>query len=181
MGAENENVYKLIHWCFPLPGKIKINSDARWSQPTGYASYEGLTRNDHQGRWIEGFCGCTGASSVLAAELHDFRQALRLAKDKQWELVEIGSDSLVDVNLINKEDDIENHPYRTYIADCRKLKNEANAIIYHILRETNRCTDKMARQWWSQTEQHVRVLIPPDEVVEDLMADMVGVAFPKSF
>lgn len=89
------------------------------------------------------------------------------------------SDSLVAVNLINGEEDIQNHPERAYIEDCRKLKEHIDVRINHILREANRCAYKMAKLGVTQSEQHVRVLIPPDDVIEDLMADMVGVAFPR--
>lgn len=54
--------------------------------------------------------------------------------------------------------------------------NEANVKLYHILREANRCADKTAKLGATLSEHCVRVLIPPDDVVEDLMADMVGAA-----
>ena len=53
------------------------------------------------GRWIEGFCSHVGVSTSLEAELHGIKQALKLAKNRQWELVDVESDLLVAVKNIN--------------------------------------------------------------------------------
>ena len=54
-------------------------------------------------------------------------------------------------------------------------------IIQHVLREANRCADKMVRIGRIQNERLVKVLVPPAELVEDLLADLEGVAFPRGF
>lgn len=93
--------------------------------------------------------------------------------------MEIESDSLAAINIINDDDEMENHPERIFIENSRKLKEEVKAQIWHVLRKANRCAVKMAKLRRSQREQLVRVLIPPDDVIEDLIADMVGVSYPR--
>lgn len=49
------------------------------------------------------------------------------------------------MNLINAEEEEENHPCRTLIEDCKNLEREMEPEIQHVLSEANRCADKMAR------------------------------------
>lgn len=54
-----------------------------------------------------------------------------------------------------------------------------NGRIWHVFKKANRCADEIAKLGGTKREQLVRVLIPPDDVMEDLMADMVGVSYPR--
>lgn len=45
----------------------------------------------------------------------------------------------------------------------------------------NRCADKLAKIGAKQVEQSVKMLIPPDEVIQDTLVDMGGVAYPRWF
>ena len=143
-------------------------------------SYGGLVRND-QGRWLEGFCGVLGAATPLQAELWGLRQALSLVKDNGWSSVIIESDCLEAINLISGEEDVENHPCRALIRDCRMMSREVAVKLQHVLREANRCADKMAKLGSKQNEKLVRILVPPMELVDDLLADLEGTAFPRGF
>lgn len=49
----------------------------------------------------------------------------------------------------------------------------------HILREVNRCIDIIAHMGSEQEEQQVRMLIPLNEVVEELKCDLRGVAYGR--
>ena len=73
----------------------------------------------------------------------------------------------------------ENHPDRILIHDCKVMATELEASIVHILREANRCADILAHMGSEQQEQQVRLLIPPNEVVEELMCDARGVAYGR--
>ena len=83
------------------------------------------------------------------------------------------------VQLINNMKEVIHHPERALIEDCRLLKEETGAQLSHILREANKCADILAKLGGTQRELHRRVLIPNDELMEQLMADLVGVSYPR--
>ncbi|KAM7504752.1 hypothetical protein LguiB_003656 [Lonicera macranthoides] len=68
-------------------------------------------------------------ATVLGAELWGMRQGLKLAKERDWEGMELESDSLTAVDIVNNKDEVSNHPERNLIEDCRKLKAEVKARI----------------------------------------------------
>ncbi|KAM7487446.1 hypothetical protein LguiB_024930 [Lonicera macranthoides] len=173
----NSTEVRLIKWNFPSIGAFKINTDGsvgQWER----GSYGGLVRNN-QGKWIEGFCGYIGWSTMIKAELWAIRYALKLCKERNWEGVPIESDCQTAVLLIQGEEDEENHPDRILIEDCRKLITEMNTAVSHIFREANRCADKLAKLGVNQGEREVRMLIPPENLIEDLRADMQRVHFER--
>lgn len=49
------------------------------------------------------------------------------------------------VNLINEDEDEENHPNNIFIEDCKEIKAEMDAKINHVFREANRCADVLAK------------------------------------
>lgn len=59
-------------------------------------------------------------------------------------LVLIESNCQDAVNLINAEEEEENHPCCTLTEDCKNLKREKEPEIQHVLREANWRADKMA-------------------------------------
>ncbi|KAM7463150.1 hypothetical protein LguiA_031271 [Lonicera macranthoides] len=174
----NSNDERLISWSFPLAGCIKINTDGSCSPEDHRGGFGGLVRTD-QGKWVEGFCGYIGYADALKAELWGIRHALKLCKDRNWRNITIESDCLVAVKLVNDNDDEENHPNRILIDDCKYLVAETVSSLVHILREANRCADVLACMGREQTELEVRMLIPPNEVVEEMACDMRGIAYGR--
>lgn len=73
---------------------------------------------DNWGRWIEGFC------QALQAELWGVRRAMT----RVWLEAIVETDSLIAVNLINKEKVI-NHPDKTL---CKKLKEAMLLDLVHV-------------------------------------------------
>ncbi|KAM7508132.1 hypothetical protein LguiA_018585 [Lonicera macranthoides] len=53
------------------------------------------------------------------------------------------------------------------------------AKIVHILREANRCADIIAKMGGEQQDQEVRMLIPPNEIIEEMQCDLRGVAYGR--
>lgn len=72
------------------------------------------------------------------------------------------------MNLINEEEGVENNPNSIIIEDCKVIKGEMDAIINHVLREASRCADVLARMGREQNEQEVRMLVPPNEIIEEM-------------
>lgn len=83
------------------------------------------------------------------------------------------------IDWITEEE--EKHPYKTLIEDCKNLIKKISPTIQHVLKEANRCTDKIAQLRKSQHEKLVKVLIPSVELVEDLTADLERVTFSRRY
>lgn len=49
----------------------------------------------------------------------------------------------------------------------------------HVLREGNKCVDYMSKLGRVQEEQGMRVMVPTNELVQLLKADMQGVSYPR--
>ena len=113
---------------------------------------------------------------MIKAELWAIRYALKLCKDRNWISVLVESDSQSAVNLINGEEDVDIHQDRILIEDCRRLIRDMNTSVLHVLREANKFSDKLAKIGGKQGEQAVRMLIPTEDIIEDLKADIQGTA-----
>jgi len=81
--------------------------------------------------------------------------------------------------LVNGDDDVEHHPDKILIEDCRTMLRESNYKLSHILKEGNKCADTLALYGGLQHERELRILIPPNEVVEDMIADLQRTMFPR--
>ena len=124
----------LINWKFPIAGRIKINTDGSFVD-YGWASFGGVARDD-QGKWLEGFCGRIGPSSLLKADLWGIRNGLQHSKERDWRKDIIETDSQVTLDLI-EAGDVDNHPDRIIVQDCRAFEREMEANIVHTFREGN--------------------------------------------
>lgn len=76
--------------------------------------------------------GFIGGEDVLRVELRGIKQALKLAKERRWDAVDVESDSLLAVHLINDMGEVNHHPERALIEDCRLLKEKTGAQSYAI-------------------------------------------------
>ncbi|KAM7491243.1 hypothetical protein LguiA_034164 [Lonicera macranthoides] len=54
-------------------------------------------------------------------------------------------DCLTAVKLIKGELNDDHHPNRVLIEDYRKLIRDLNTTLNHVLREANKCADKLAK------------------------------------
>ena len=77
--------------------------------------------------------------------------------------------------------EIENHPAKIIVQDCRVLLRDLEAELIHSLREGNRCADMLAKVGINQGEEDIKIVIPPAEVVELLKDDLKGIAFSRGF
>lgn len=98
---------------------------------------------------------------VSLEQLRQFK--LRLAKEKRWMAIILESDCQDTIDRIIEE---ENYPCRTLIEDG--ITKDISPIIKYVLRETNRCVDKMTCLGKNQYEKLVKVLVPPMKLVDDL-------------
>lgn len=93
---------------------------------------------------------------------------------RNWIDIPIESDCQNAVNLIHEEENEENHPERILVEDCRALIWEMNTTVIHIYKEANRCACLLAKLGGAQAKQAVRMLVPPEDLIEYLKADMQG-------
>ena len=101
---------------------------------------------------------------------------MKLAKERTWLEAIIETDSLTVVKLINK-DEIDTHLDKTLIGDCKKLKEDMMLELLHVKREGNKCADYLSKLGRTQGEQLMRVMVPSNELVQLIKADMKGVAY----
>ena len=73
------------------------------------------------------------------------RYALKLATKRIREGVELESHLKVAMEFINGNEEVENHPERMHVKACRNMKAKINSDVKHILKEPNRCADKLAK------------------------------------
>ncbi|KAM7525590.1 hypothetical protein LguiA_015492 [Lonicera macranthoides] len=167
----------LINWKFPPAGIVKINTDGSCLGNPGPAGFGGVAR-DNQGNWLEGFAGFIGKATILKAELWAVREAMMLIKRKHWlyAIVEVDSSNVCD---LLKGEDVEEHPLKVLIQDCKSIMMELKLSVHHTLREGNRCADAMAKLGVNQMEKLEVFHHVPSVVKGILEADAMGVSFPR--
>lgn len=94
---------------------------------------------------------------------------------------DLQSNCQVVINLINEkeEEEEENHPNCILIEDSKVIRIKINVKIVHILREANRCADILAKLGSEQNDQEIRLLVPPNEIIEEMYCNLRGVAYTR--
>lgn len=89
----------------------------------------------------------------------------------RWERIPIETDCLTAIKLIIT--------YRVLIEDCRELIKDMIMEVVHVLNEANKCADNLAKIGEEQGERLVRMLMPLDELIDNMKADQRGTAFER--
>ncbi|OMO90064.1 reverse transcriptase [Corchorus capsularis] len=168
----------LIGWEKPKEGQVKINTDGSWFQRTNEAAVGGVVRGSC-GEWLLGFSQSVGECSIDLEELWDILQGLSLAWSRGFNDIVVESDSATSVDMIKKGVN-KNHPHFCIIAAIQDyLSKEWTCQLHYIPRENNFVADWMAK---NSSGRHEGIMIyntPPAGVLNLLIADAVGVAFPR--
>ena len=161
-------------------GFTKLDTDGLVIGNLGRASAGGLLR-DSSGTWICEFSHNLGVTNSLEAEFWGLRDRLFLARDLNISklIVEIDAKAIVDLinpmNVIN----MTSHPYSALINDCRYLIQAfEEARLQHVHRESNFSADLLAKEGNKIIGSYVSFNSPPLFVVSQLLADILGVAYP---
>ncbi|QHO52257.1 Putative ribonuclease H protein [Arachis hypogaea] len=72
-----------LHWVPPPVHSVKLNCDASWFAPSGYAGFGCIIRNP-DGCWLKGCTGKVEVCSVLFAELYAIWRGLLLAWESRF-------------------------------------------------------------------------------------------------
>lgn len=83
------------------------------------------------------------------------------------------------MDIINNNEKEENHPDQILVQDCKNLNLEMDTPIRHIPVEANHCTYKITKIDGTQKEQMVRMMVPRDLLLEDLIEDIKGEGLPR--
>ncbi|OMO71243.1 hypothetical protein CCACVL1_18338 [Corchorus capsularis] len=120
--------------------------------------------------------------SNVVVELHALRLGLLLAWEEVFCSVECEIDAKVVLDLI-KEVDVIFHPLRMFIADHIRelLHRDKVCSIHHTLRKGNFSADKLSKLGCSLDEDYAVFRSPPQEVLDVLQAEVMGVAYPRGF
>ena len=173
-------------------GFTKLDTDGLVIGNLGRASAGGLLR-DSSGTWICEFSHNLGVTNSLEAEFWGLGDRLFLARDLNISkliveidakaisklIVEIDAKAIVDLinpmNVIN----MTSHPYSALINDCRYLIQAfEEARLQHAHRESNFYADLLAKEGNKIIGSYVSFNSPPLFVVNQLLADILGVAYP---
>ena len=100
---------------------------------------------DKEGEWVLGFCEKTEWESSLSAELMGIYRGISIIYEKSMNSVEIESDCIQAIRLIQNIDDDKNHPQQYIIREARALLQRTGATLRHISRSANQCADHLAR------------------------------------
>lgn len=131
-----------VRWFPPPPGSFKLNTDGSFYAKDKTGGIGGVIRNAN-GEWVIGFSKKVCALNHTHAELSALEHELHLVIDHQLTLVEIETDSIEVIELLNEKIPIFNN----LINSCRfHLKRLGNLVIRHSFREGNKVAHALANK-----------------------------------
>ncbi|KAI8554787.1 hypothetical protein RHMOL_Rhmol05G0124000 [Rhododendron molle] len=153
-------------------GNIKLNVDGCWYNADRNAGLGGIIR-DTNGTWVLGFYGKMIAESSTEAEIWSIYRGLTIILEKGLANVDIESDSLIAVNIINAGTP-GNHPQSIIINDAKMLLQQTKSKLTHIYRTANQCADHLARMGAEQNDNLVVLDQAPISIREFLIRDCLN-------
>ncbi|OMP01064.1 reverse transcriptase [Corchorus capsularis] len=168
-----------VCWNPPPQGWFKLNSDGSSVGNPGSSGAGGIIRKD-TGEWFVGYVRKIHCATSLQAEFWGLRDGLTLAVDHGISFLDIAVDAKNVISLLN-DADIDTHPLGNIIYDCRKLMERIQNIkISHSFREANQAADAFANRGRMLDESFVVYNCIPDFVMNILIANTMGISFPRS-
>ncbi|KAL2933353.1 hypothetical protein RDABS01_016472 [Bienertia sinuspersici] len=140
---------------------ITLNTDGVARGCPGQAGGGGLFQ-DYDGAFLVGFSLNLGHTTSIYAELRDFLNGLRMAKEKGYKQLDVRMDSMACVKILNYHDNYK-RPSLQVVKQCEALidNEEWIVIITHYYREANLAADWLANTGASQPEPTRRYNRPP--------------------
>ncbi|XP_075074451.1 uncharacterized protein LOC142162049 [Nicotiana tabacum] len=105
-----------ISWIKPNKEVIKLNGDGVFCNKSSRAGLGGAFRNN-KGDWIIGYHKSCQASSPIHAEIQVILEGLKIARDVNFTMLEIETDSTDVIKLIYEN----NSSYSNIVCECRWL------------------------------------------------------------
>ncbi|KAF7842214.1 reverse transcriptase [Senna tora] len=134
---------EFISWKPPKQDWMKINVDGSHRKDDNSICCGGVVR-DNSGRWITGFTKRLGHGSAFQAEIWAILLGLRFSHDKGFPKVIIETDSIMALNFVQSNTDIQ-HPLGGIRARIRELLSmDWQVKLVHTYREGNMVADALA-------------------------------------
>ena len=168
-----------VSWEPPDEGWIMLQTDGAAKGCPGLAGAGGVFR-DAQGRWMVGFAEYLGRCSAVKAELKAVFRGLRMAREMNFHKLWIRLDSKPVVELLSS--------CGSGNSECHALIHQSKQLlswsgweikISHCFREANQVADKLANLGAQEGFGLQVFQVPPRETYDALLADCMGIAWPR--
>ncbi|KAJ6420916.1 hypothetical protein OIU84_028322 [Salix udensis] len=167
-----------ILWQRPPWDFVKINVDGSSLGNLGRIGAGGLIRAS-TGNFLVGFTIFAGVACNLLPELLAIAKGLKLAWDRGYRKINCHSNSKDALRLLSANQ-VGFHKYRALIFEIRELlRRDWTVRIEHIFREANFCADFMAKFATSCDNGLMIWDEPPQGLQQLLLADIMGISFPR--
>jgi len=167
-----------ILWQRPPWDFVKINVDGSSLGNPGRIEAGDLIRAS-MGNFLVWFTVFAGVACNLLPELLAIAKGLKLAWDRGYRKIICHSDSKDALRLLSTNQ-VGFHKYRVLIFEIRELLSRDWTIrIKHTFREANFCADFMAKLATSYDNGLMIWDEPPQGLQQLLLADIVGISFPR--
>ncbi|XP_058775278.1 uncharacterized protein LOC131649534 [Vicia villosa] len=178
MIMERYHTVKLVHWCTPKHGFVKLNIDGAHDH-NGLSGSGGIIRDSH-GTWIGGFSNCIGSCSPLMAELWSVYLGIKLVLDLGYLKVEVESDAIRAVDCIKMQERNKNKLVESLVSNIvRSLSLFEEVEIKYVYREANNCANLLAREGKKLRGDTIYYSHPPPWLLTSLEEDRSFLASPK--
>ena len=161
-----------LHWVPPPVYSVKLNCDASWFPPSGYAGFGCIIRNP-DGCWLKGCTGKVEVCSVLFAELYAIWRGLLLAWESGFREVICETDCLEALFLVNQRmlsKDIPEWDLAKHIQEVMNWNWRVSILL--IQRTANSVADCMAKAAASVADIHSNWSQPWSELQHLIDLDM---------
>ncbi|XP_026429615.1 uncharacterized protein LOC113326017 [Papaver somniferum] len=138
----------------------------------------GVVRDD-AGSFVAGFSRYIFQNGNNVVEVRDTRDGLQLAVQVGIKKLKVNCDSNYTVQLCTSE---AAPPWylRGLVQDINALKEKFEDVVFvHQYRESNFITDNLSKKASDRTLEGVWFTNPPEEIVNNLVADIQGVSYPR--
>ncbi|XP_015946532.1 uncharacterized protein LOC107471560 [Arachis duranensis] len=161
-----------LHWVPPPVHSVKLNCDASWFAPSGYAGFGCIIRNP-DGCWLKGCTEKVEVCSVLFAELYAIWRGLLLAWESGFREVICETDCLEALFLVNQRmlsKDIPEWDLAKHIQEVMNWNWRVSILL--IQRTANSVADCMAKAAASVADIHLNWSQPWSELQHLIDLDM---------
>lgn len=167
-----------IAWQQPGDGRVVLNVDGSALTNLGKAGFRGLVRNNHED-FLWGFYGSVGVSDILRAKMLALLHGLTLCWEEGYPLAVCYSDSMETVRLVHGGVPVHHREANEIKLIQRLMSRTWQVQLHHRWREGNYYADYLAKIGAHSDESLVRLDAPPTGMSTLLLADTMGVCFPR--
>ncbi|CAJ2632849.1 unnamed protein product [Trifolium pratense] len=172
--SELELPIKPIHICYAQ----YISKHKYLMRLIGPSGFGGVLRHSN-GKWIYGFAGTVGISTILHVELLAIYHGLKVAWDQGYRNIVCYSDSTLSIQLIGRDVNSWHH-YASILTNIRDLVKRNWSIDFkHTKREANAVADLLAKAGAAGTNAWTEFREPPPAAIPLLQADAARVMFAR--